>query len=157
MLEPNLHTGGLISEQEPILPTPRPSYVSPPSPAFVHKNTFDYKIRTPDYEWIKQIEAFFLKYHCKKIGDRSRFYMESCLLKMLISNPTFKNTAWAYKIICWPNMTCVRPEPHFLQSYFQNDQAGEFPGGAVVKNLPANAGDARSIPGPQRSHMPWSN
>ena len=31
-----------------------------------------------------------------------------------------------------------------------------FPGGAVDKNLPANAGDTGSIPGPGRSHMPWS-
>ena len=34
---------------------------------------------------------------------------------------------------------------------------GDFPGGAVVKNLPANAGDMGSIPGPGRSHMPQSN
>ena len=33
----------------------------------------------------------------------------------------------------------------------------DFPGGAVVKNPPANAGDTCSIPGPARSHMPWSN
>ena len=33
----------------------------------------------------------------------------------------------------------------------------DFPGGAVVKNPPANAGDMGSIPGPGRSHMPWSN
>ena len=32
-----------------------------------------------------------------------------------------------------------------------------FPGGAVVKNLPANAGDTGSSPGPGRSHMLWSN
>ena len=32
-----------------------------------------------------------------------------------------------------------------------------FPGGAVVKNPPANAGDMGSSPGPGRSHMPWSN
>ena len=32
-----------------------------------------------------------------------------------------------------------------------------FPGGAVVKNLPANAGDTGSRPGPGRSHMPPSN
>ena len=32
-----------------------------------------------------------------------------------------------------------------------------FPGGTVVKNLPANAGDMGSIPGPGRSHMPWSS
>ena len=35
--------------------------------------------------------------------------------------------------------------------------ARDFPGGAVVKNLPANAGDMGSSPGPGRSHMPWSN
>ena len=29
-----------------------------------------------------------------------------------------------------------------------------FPGGAVVKNLPANAGDTGWSPGPGRSHMP---
>ena len=33
----------------------------------------------------------------------------------------------------------------------------DFPGGAVVKNLPANAGDTGSSPGLGRSHMPWSN
>ena len=33
----------------------------------------------------------------------------------------------------------------------------DFPGGAVVKNPPANAGDTGSIPGPGRSHMPQSN
>ena len=35
--------------------------------------------------------------------------------------------------------------------------SGDFPGGAVVKNPPANAGDTSSIPGPGRSHMPRSN
>ena len=32
-----------------------------------------------------------------------------------------------------------------------------FPGGAVVKNLPANAGDTGSSPGSGRSHMLRSN
>ena len=32
-----------------------------------------------------------------------------------------------------------------------------FPGGTVVENLPANAGDTGSSPGLGRSHMPWSN
>ena len=32
-----------------------------------------------------------------------------------------------------------------------------FPGGAVVENLPANAGDIGSGPGLGRSHMPRSN
>ena len=33
----------------------------------------------------------------------------------------------------------------------------DFPGGAVVKNPPASAGDMGSIPGPGGSHMLWSN
>ena len=32
-----------------------------------------------------------------------------------------------------------------------------FPGGAVVKNPPTNAGDTGSSPGPGRSYMPQSN
>ena len=32
-----------------------------------------------------------------------------------------------------------------------------FPGGAVVENLPANAGDTGSSPGLGGYHMPWSN
>ena len=32
-----------------------------------------------------------------------------------------------------------------------------FPGGAVVENLPANAGDRGLSPGLGRSHMLWSN
>ena len=30
----------------------------------------------------------------------------------------------------------------------------DFPSGPMVQNLPANAGDMDSIPGPERSHMP---
>ena len=30
----------------------------------------------------------------------------------------------------------------------------DFPGGLVIKNLPANAGDTGSIPGPRRFHLP---
>ena len=35
--------------------------------------------------------------------------------------------------------------------------AWDFPGGPMVKNLPANAGDTGLISGPGRSHMPWGN
>ena len=33
----------------------------------------------------------------------------------------------------------------------------DLPGGTVVKNPPANAGDVGLSPGPGRSHMSWSN
>ena len=39
--------------------------------------------------------------------------------------------------------------------HFKENQGG-FPGGAVVENLPANAGDTGSSPGLGRSHMPRS-
>ena len=34
---------------------------------------------------------------------------------------------------------------------------GGFPGGSVVKNLPANAGDTSSILDPGRTYPLWSN
>ena len=38
-----------------------------------------------------------------------------------------------------------------------NNKVLAFAGGAVVKNLPANAGDMGLSSGPGRSHMPRSN
>ena len=38
-----------------------------------------------------------------------------------------------------------------------NNKVGGFPGGAVVKNPPANAGHMGSSPSSGRSHMPQSN
>ena len=34
---------------------------------------------------------------------------------------------------------------------------GDFPGGTVDKNLPANAGDMGSVPGPERFHTLQNN
>ena len=47
-------------------------------------------------------------------------------------------------------MTCTKEKFKFSPDW-------GFPGGAVVKNPPANAGDTGSSPGPGRSHVPWSN
>ena len=44
----------------------------------------------------------------------------------------------------------------FLFNMIKEHKAG-FPGGAVVENLPANAGDTGSSPGLERSHMPRSS
>ena len=44
-----------------------------------------------------------------------------------------------------------------LQSVNQEHTTRDLPGGAVVKNPPANAGDMGSSPGTGRSHMPRSN
>ena len=39
----------------------------------------------------------------------------------------------------------------------KKSDAGDVPGGAVIKNPPAKTGNMGSSPGPGRSHMPWSN
>ena len=44
-----------------------------------------------------------------------------------------------------------------MQLNNKKQTAQGFPGGAVVENLPANAGDTGSSPGLGGSHMPRSN
>ena len=41
-----------------------------------------------------------------------------------------------------------------IKGYNSKTARWGFPGGAVVENLPANAGDTGSSPGLGRSHMP---
>ena len=47
--------------------------------------------------------------------------------------------------------------PRFQQKYTCQNVVSGFPGGSVVKNMPANAGDMGLIPGLRRSHVLWSN
>ena len=55
-----------------------------------------------------------------------------------------------YKIIALMQLNILKNHP--IEKW-----AVGFPGGAVVENLPANAGDTGSSPGLARSHMPRSN
>ena len=43
-----------------------------------------------------------------------------------------------------------------IDNYFVCFISG-FPGGSVIKNLPANAGDVGLIPDPGRSHILWGS
>ena len=54
------------------------------------------------------------------------------------------------------NINTVATIIHTRRLYFQRFVQG-FRGGAVVKNLPANAGDTGSSPGPGRFPKPQSN
>ena len=45
----------------------------------------------------------------------------------------------------------------YVPIFMSKPNRWDFPGSTVVKNLSANAGATGSIPGPGRSHMPWSN
>ena len=49
----------------------------------------------------------------------------------------------------------MKPNP-WPNTSWKNKKAS-FPGGPVVKNSPANAGDTGSIPGPGGNHRLWSN
>ena len=55
------------------------------------------------------------------------------------------------------NCMSLKLREHLINSMQKDLLQGGFPGGAVVKNLPANAGDRGSSPGLGRSHMPQSN
>ena len=62
-------------------------------------------------------------------------------------------------MICYNKKTVVNGVP-ILQSQqitSKKKVVMGFPGGAVVENLPANAGNTGSSPGLGRSHVPWSN
>jgi len=51
-------------------------------------------------------------------------------------------------------LACLRMTPIPPLKNYANQG---FPGGSVIQNPPVSAGDTGSIPGPGRSHMPWSN
>ena len=53
---------------------------------------------------------------------------------------------------CCEPKTALKNKVLFLKNGQRN-----FPGGTVIKNPPANAGDVGSSPGPGRSHMLRSN
>ena len=58
------------------------------------------------------------------------------------------------------NIICVCIHIHtytYILIFLSRIKSRDFPGGAVVKNPPANAGDTGSSPGPGRSHMLHSN
>ncbi|XP_060148194.1 ras-related GTP-binding protein B isoform X2 [Globicephala melas] len=72
--------------------------------------------------------------------EKDMHYYQSCLEAILQNSPDAKIFCLVHK------MDLVQEDQRDLG----------FPGGAVVKSPPADAGDAGSCPGPGGSHMPWS-
>ena len=58
--------------------------------------------------------------------------------------------------LCFPQYIILLPGWK-VRCTHKNCQARDFPGGPLVKNLPANAGDMGSIPPSGRFHMLQSN
>ena len=56
-----------------------------------------------------------------------------------------------------PYITILLMNQNTVPETLSNLLTQGFPGGAVVENLPANAGDMGSSPDLGRSHMPRSN
>ena len=62
------------------------------------------------------------------------------------------------KLICaYRNNFVYAYRNKFFRKLNKTSNNMDFPGGAVVKNLPANAGGTGSSSGPERSHMLQSN
>ena len=72
---------------------------------------------------------------------------EECPLAVLENLPSSSQLAVLF---------CVSSVLYSLKTFYIKRRLWDFPGGAVVKNLPANAGDTGSSPGPGRSHIPQS-
>ena len=65
---------------------------------------------------------------------------------------------WIYSRKFRKGFICLSWDNNNSMVYFiLKIQIPGFPGGAGVKNPPANAGDMGSSPGPGRSHMPQRN
>ena len=75
-------------------------------------------------------------------GETKPSYLPSPFLPLLPSARMYKSQKF----------TCV-------ENGFRTDSVGRLgsPGGPLVKNLPANAGDMGSIPDQARSYLPRSN
>ena len=61
------------------------------------------------------------------------------------------------RLLCFLFISPIYTVKYIIGNVISKPEIRGFPGGAVDKNLPANAGDTGSIPGPGGSHMPWSN
>ena len=80
------------------------------------------------------------------LGTRTSIFLLHCLRTQLLSTSSPQGPKWLLEL-----------QSAQLRLLAEKMKEGVFPGGAVVENLPANAGDTGSSPGLGRSHMPWSN
>ena len=56
-----------------------------------------------------------------------------------------------------PVVACNLTTRNTTTKNITKEKGWDFPGGPVIENLPANAGDMGSVSGLRRSHMPQGN
>ena len=123
---------------------------------------------------LKTWEKKRLGFHFEEVGGEgkqlqfkmSSFYFFPSSLSSLGAKLSFtKKTTCDFCLKQDPSKLMLPPlmepllelEPMILNVTVFKKLSGDFPGSAVVKNPPANAGDMGSSPGPGISHMPRSN
>ena len=85
------------------------------------------------------------------------------LVRVAIIKKSTNNKCWrgfgekGILLYCWWECKLVQPPWRTVWRFLKKLKIGGFPGGAVVENLPANAGDTGSSPGMGGSHMLRSN
>lgn len=57
----------------------------------------------------------------------------------------------------WLSSLCSKRAIKCLSLLLPKNLKRSFPGGSVIKNPPADAGDSCSVPGPGSPHVPWSS
>ena len=77
-----------------------------------------------------------------------------CSLILLTEHPTFKDVL---RLVTGVNKKLGKEDGEAQMTRLLVRRKEGFPGGAVVENLPANAGDTGSSPGLGRSRMLRSN
>ena len=87
----------------------------------------------------------------------SSLWREGSELCFLISLSGYSPPFIFLNVIWYLNITCEIYINECLCCVFLNIEHKDFPGGPVVRNLPASAGDTGSIPGLGRFNMLWGN
>ena len=98
------------------------------------------------WSWVPSERRWFFQRHTVHLWSKKQ-------KKLTFSDRIFSKAVGEVKL---PNQSSPTTSCAQMKAV-KDTQMPDFPGDAVFKNPPANAGDTGSSPGPGRSHMPWSN
>ena len=115
-----------------------------------------YNLRPPESERQRQANV-----HCSNIEIAKKWKQKKIHKQMNGQRRSGISTEWNSSLGNKMNnavfRTTVEPRNNHIRLSKSIGYDRGFPGGAVVENLPANAGDAGSSPGLGGSHVPRSN